>query len=53
MSEWLAMGGHGLYVWGSVAAAFVTVAWNIISARAEMRCAKDELTEIWDENDGA
>lgn len=53
MSEWLAMGGHAVFVWSSFGLAAATVLWNIWAARAWMRHARDEITEIWDENDGA
>ena len=53
MSEWLAMGGHAVFVWSSFGLAAATVLWNIWAARAWMRHARDEITEIWDEDDGA
>lgn len=32
-SEFVAMGGHGLYVWLSYGAALIIVAWNLLSVR--------------------
>ena len=53
MSDWLAMGGHGLYVWSSFAATLAVVVWNAVAARQQRLRARNEVEEIWDEDDGA
>jgi heme exporter protein D len=35
--DFLAMGGHGLYVWLSYAAALIIILYNVISARLALR----------------
>jgi heme exporter protein D len=39
MSEWLAMGGYGAYVWGSYGAAAVAVVAELIALAARRRRA--------------
>jgi heme exporter protein D len=36
-SEFLAMGGHGLYVWLSYGAAVIIIAYNVISVQVRQR----------------
>lgn len=37
LNEFLAMGGHGLYVWLSYGAALIIVLYNVISVRVRLR----------------
>ena len=37
LEEFLAMGGHGLYVWLSYGAALIIVAYNVVSVRVAER----------------
>jgi heme exporter protein D len=37
LSEFLAMGGHGLYVWLSYGAALIIVIYNVLSVRLRLR----------------
>jgi heme exporter protein D len=37
VSEFLAMGGHGLYVWLSYGAALIIVLYNVISVQVRQR----------------
>ncbi|HEX7034997.1 MAG TPA: heme exporter protein CcmD [Pseudomonadales bacterium] len=37
LQEFLAMGGHGLYVWLSYGAAAIIVAYNVVSVRVAER----------------
>lgn len=53
MSEWLAMGGHAVFVWSSFALTAGIVAWNVLAARLQLQQARLEVSEIWDEDDGA
>ncbi len=39
MSEFLAMGGYGFYVWGSYGVAAVAIVVEILSVRARRRAA--------------
>ncbi|MFO1316581.1 MAG: heme exporter protein CcmD [Burkholderiales bacterium] len=39
MSEFLAMGGYGFYVWGSYGVAALAIVVEIISVRARRRAA--------------
>jgi heme exporter protein D len=39
MSEFLAMGGHGPYVWAAYGITLAVVAWNLWSASALLRRA--------------
>lgn len=47
LAEFLAMGGHGLYVWLSYGAAALVVGYNVLSVRLErrrvLRDARDRL----------
>ena len=43
MNDFLAMGGYGLYVWGSYGMTIVLVAVELISLRARRHRAMDEL----------
>ena len=38
-SEFFAMGGYGLYVWGSYAVTAVWMLWEPVAARARLRAA--------------
>lgn len=53
MSDWLAMGGHAIFVWSSFALTAGVVAWNVLAARLQLSRARQEVMEIWDEDDGA
>jgi len=35
LQEFLAMGGHALYVWLSYGAAVIVVVWNVVAVRIE------------------
>lgn len=37
VNQFLAMGGHGLYVWLSYGAALAVVLYNVLSVRLELR----------------
>ncbi len=37
LAEFLAMGGHGLYVWSSYGAAVIIVIYNVVSVRLRLR----------------
>jgi heme exporter protein D len=39
MSEWLAMGGYGWFVWGSYGVTFAAVAIELLALRARARSA--------------
>ena len=39
LSEFLAMGGYGFYVWTSYIAALIAVALEIVAVRARLRAA--------------
>lgn len=39
LEEFLAMGGHGLYVWLSYGAGLIIVVFNVIAARVKQRRA--------------
>ena len=39
LSEFMAMGGYGFYVWSSYAVAAVAVAFEIVAVRARIRAA--------------
>ena len=45
-SEFFAMGGYGLYVWGSYAAAAVVLVFNIVSARRHEKNVRRELQQM-------
>ena len=53
MSEWLAMDGYGPFVWSSFALTAGVVAWNVLAARLQWARARQEVLEIWDEDDSA
>ena len=42
MSEFLAMGGYGFYVWGSYGVAALAIALEVIGVRARLRAAKKQ-----------
>ena len=42
MSEFFAMGGYGLYVWGSFGGTALVIVAELLSARARRRRALDE-----------
>ena len=39
LSEFMAMGGYGFYVWTSYVAAAIAVAFEIVAVRARLRAA--------------
>lgn len=53
MSEWLAMDGYAVFVWSSFALTAGVVVWNVLSARAQWQRSRQEVMEVWDEDDGA
>lgn len=44
-AEFFAMGGYGLYVWGSYAVTAVLVAWEFILLRRRERAARGRKPE--------
>ncbi len=42
-SEFFAMGGYGLYVWGSYAVTFAVLAIEVISLHRRERSARDKI----------
>lgn len=48
-AEFLAMGGYGLYVWGSYAAAFVCMLAEPLMAAARHRRARRQALQTGDE----
>jgi heme exporter protein D len=40
MSEFLAMGGYGFYVWGAYGVTALAIAIEVIGVRARLRAAK-------------
>ena len=44
MTEFLAMGGYGQYVWSVFGLGLVTVIYNIMSARFRLRSALENAT---------
>ncbi|MBM4218575.1 MAG: heme exporter protein CcmD [Gammaproteobacteria bacterium] len=42
MSEFLAMGGYGAFVWPCFALAAVVLAWNVRSARRQLALAREQ-----------
>ncbi|MDM4771743.1 heme exporter protein CcmD [Solimonas sp. SE-A11] len=45
MSEILAMGGYGLYVWGSFGCGLAVLAWNALSPLLARRALMRQMTE--------
>jgi heme exporter protein D len=45
-SEFLAMGGYGLYVWGSYGAAAAVLVLNVLAARRRDKTVRRELNDI-------
>ncbi len=45
LGEFLAMGGHGLYVWLSYGAAAIMVAYNVVSVRLRERRALQDVRD--------
>jgi heme exporter protein D len=45
MSEFLAMGGYGFYVWGSYLVAAVAIAAEIWSVRARIKAARNAIVD--------
>ena len=46
MSEFFAMGGYGLYVWVSYAAAAVVLIFNVLSARRREKTVRRQLRDV-------
>ena len=44
MNSWFAMGGYGLYVWGSMFAVLLCVAVELIGLRLRMKSLIDKST---------
>lgn len=47
--DWLLMGGHGSFVWGSYALGLGVLIWNLVSARGDIRTAQRRHAERLDE----
>jgi len=45
-SQYLAMGGYGLYVWTSYAVAALVLVYNLLSARRRTRQVRKQLQEL-------
>lgn len=45
MSEWLSMGGYGLYVWGSFGCGLAVLVWNVLAPRLARRELLRQMTE--------
>lgn len=45
LQEFVAMGGHGLYVWLAYGAALIIVAYNVISVRVRQRRALQHVRD--------
>jgi heme exporter protein D len=45
-SEFFSMGGYGLYVWGSYAAAAVVLILNVLAARRHEKNVRRELQQM-------
>lgn len=45
-SEFLAMGGYGLYVWGSYAMTVLVLILNVVAARRREKNMRHQLLEI-------
>jgi len=45
-SQYLAMGGYGLYVWTSYATAALVLVYNLLSARRRTRQVRKQLQEL-------
>lgn len=43
MSEFFAMGGYGLYVWGSFGFTVVVLAWEVLALRSRSKMARRAL----------
>ncbi|MGH8442668.1 MAG: heme exporter protein CcmD [Nevskiaceae bacterium] len=43
MSDFLAMGGYGFYVWGSYAATALVFGWNLVVPRLQRRALRRAL----------
>lgn len=41
MSEWLAMGGYGFFVWGSYGVTLAVIVFELLALRARQRRALD------------
>ncbi len=46
LADWFAMGGYGLYVWGSVGMCVLVLAAEILSLRANRRALLRELAAV-------
>lgn len=49
-SEFLAMGGYGLYVWGSYAVTAVVLILNVLAARRRAKNVRRQLQETTELN---
>jgi heme exporter protein D len=45
-SEFWAMGGYALYVWGSYAAAALVLVFNVVSARGREKSVRRQLQDL-------
>ena len=53
LGEFLAMGGHGLYVWLSYGAAVIMVLYNVVSVRVQERRALQAARDMARRDDAA
>jgi heme exporter protein D len=46
MTDFLAMGGYGWYVWGAYGLSFCVLALNVVAARIRNKAVKREVTKF-------
>lgn len=50
-SEFLAMGGHGLFVWLAYAAFLLVVTWNLLAPKIRRRQVVESVKRYWRRED--
>lgn len=50
-SEFLAMDGHGLYVWLAYGAFLILIIWNLIAPKLRRRQVLDSVVRYWRRED--
>lgn len=53
MSEWFAMGGHGLYIWGSYGVALLIFVFEVFLVRSQRKSILKRLRLMRDAGDSA
>lgn len=46
-AEFIAMGGHGQYVWMAYAAFLIIVCWNLLAPKLRRRQVLESVTRYW------